>query len=113
MSNDPNIFFKSQESDWTDLDQGMKRQIFGYDDKIMMVKIYFPKGAIGYEHSHHHSQTTYVASGAFEVNIDGKKEILKTGDSFFVPSNKKHGVVNLEEGVLIDVFSPKRDDFLS
>ena len=79
----------------------------------MMVKIYFPKGAIGYEHSHPHSQTSYVASGAFEVTIDGETTTLKAGESFFVPSEKKHGVVNLEEGVLIDVFSPKRDDFLS
>ena len=112
MSHTADIFYKSNEGEWTELDQGMKRQIFGYDDKIMMVKIHFPKGAIGYEHSHLHSQTTYVASGAFEVTIDGKTTILKAGDSFFVPSHKKHGVVNLEEGVLIDVFSPKRDDFL-
>lgn len=107
-----NMFFKDNELDWTDLDQGMKRKIIGYDDKIMMVKIYFPKGAIGYEHSHHHSQTSYVVNGKFEVTIDGKQDILNEGDSFFVPSEKKHGVVNLEEGILIDVFSPKRDDFL-
>ena len=78
----------------------------------MMVKIYFPKGAIGYEHHHPHSQVSYVLSGTFEVNIDGQKKVLKTGDSFFVPSNKKHGVLNLEEGYLVDVFSPKRNDFL-
>lgn len=106
------IFFRENDSGWTELDQGMKRKIIGYDDNLMMVKIYFPKGAIGYEHTHRHSQTSYVVSGKFEVNIDGKKEVLNAGDSFFVPSDKKHGVVNLEEGTLIDVFSPKRDDFL-
>jgi len=108
-----NIFFKDSESGWTELDQGMKRKIIGHDDKIMMVKIYFPKGAIGYEHQHPHSQVSYVLSGQFEVTIDGQKEILSTGDSFFVPSEKKHGVVNMQEGYLVDVFSPKRDDFLS
>jgi len=106
------IFFKDNDIPWTDLDQGMKRKIIGHDDKIMMVKIYFPKGAIGYEHQHPHSQVSFVLSGRFEVNIDGSKQILKAGDSFFVPSGKKHGVLNLEEGFLIDVFSPKRDDFL-
>ena len=107
-----NTFFKDNEVGWTDLDQGIKRKIIGYDDKIMMVKIYFPKGAIGYEHSHHHSQTSYVVCGKFKVTIDGKQDLLKEGDSFFVLSNKRHGVVNMEEGILIDVFSPKRDDFL-
>ena len=105
------IFFK-QNNEWQDLDQGMRRQILGHDGQLMMVKIYFPKGAIGYEHSHHHSQTTYVASGAFEVTIAGTTEVLHAGESFFVPSNAKHGVVNLEEGILIDVFSPRREDFL-
>jgi unsaturated pyranuronate lyase len=106
------IFFKDNDSPWTDLDQGMKRKIIGHDDKIMMVKIYFPRGAVGYEHHHPHSQVSYVLNGRFEVTVDGKKQILQAGDSFFVPSEKTHGVVNLEEGYLIDVFSPKRSDFL-
>jgi quercetin dioxygenase-like cupin family protein len=78
----------------------------------MMVKIFFPKGAVGYEHSHPHSQTTYVSEEEFEVTIDGKTENLVSGDSFFVPANKKHGVKNLQAGTLIDVFCTKRDDFL-
>ena len=106
------LFFENDNIDWTDLGGGLKRKIFGYDDNIMMVKIHFEKGSIGYEHNHPHSQTTYVQSGIFEVTIDGKTKTLKEGDSFFIPSNLKHGVVNLEEGILIDVFSPKRDDFL-
>jgi len=106
------IFFKDNETKWTDLDQGMKRKLIGYDEKVMMVKIYFPKGAVGYEHHHPHSQVSYVLSGKFEVTIDGQMQVLNGGDSFFVPSDKKHGVVNLEEGYLVDVFSPRRDDFL-
>ena len=106
------IFFKDNETKWTDLDQGMKRKIIGHDENIMMVKIYFPKGAIGYEHHHPHSQVSYVLSGKFEVTVDGHKQILEEGDSFFVPSEKIHGVLNLEEGYLLDVFSPRREDFL-
>jgi quercetin dioxygenase-like cupin family protein len=106
------IFFDSDNIEWENLGDGLKRKILGYDDNIMMVKIHFEKGSIGYEHNHPHSQTTYVQSGVFEVTIDGKTKTLKEGDSFFVQSNLKHGVVNLEDGILIDVFSPKRDDFL-
>ncbi|MGD8778444.1 MAG: cupin domain-containing protein [Ignavibacteria bacterium] len=106
------IFFKNCENDWTDLGGGLKRKITGYDDNLMMVKVLFETGTVAAEHSHPHSQTTYVESGIFEVTIDGNTETLRAGDSFFVPSNKKHGVVNIEEGMLIDVFNPKRDDFL-
>ena len=91
---------------------GMTRQIMGYDSDIMLVKVNFEEGAIGYEHQHHHQQVSYVISGKFEVNIDGKKKILEAGDAFVIPSNVLHGAVCLEKGVLIDTFSPQREDFL-
>jgi quercetin dioxygenase-like cupin family protein len=53
-----------------------------------------------------------VAEGAIEVTIGREKAVLRRGDSFFVPSNQMHGVVCLEAGVLIDCFSPAREDFL-
>ena len=91
---------------------GMKRQIMGYDKNIMLVRVFFEKGGIGVEHTHFHQQVTYVEKGKFEVNIDGKKEILVAGDAFVVPENALHGAVCLEEGILIDTFSPMREDFL-
>ena len=42
---------------------------------------------------------------------DGKK-VLKAGDGFYVPPNLEHGALCLEEGELIDVFSPIRADFM-
>lgn len=91
---------------------GIDRQMMGFDDKLMMVKVKFQKGAIGYVHQHIHSQSTYVLSGLFEVTVNGEKKILKPEDGFFVASNVSHGVVCLEEGILIDTFSPMREDFL-
>ncbi len=91
---------------------GMTRQIMGYDQDIMMVKALFEKGSIGALHAHPHVQTTYIASGKFEITIGDKKEILSEGDGFFVPSDRIHGVVCLESGVLIDVFNPVREDFI-
>ena len=91
---------------------GMSRQIMGYDSDLMLVRVNFEKGAIGAKHAHHHQQVTYVESGTFEVEIGGKKEILNAGDAFVIPSNVEHGAVCLEKGVLIDTFSPQREDFL-
>ncbi len=92
--------------------EGITRQIMGYDGQLMMVKVIFEKGAIGYVHEHFHSQTTYVASGRFEVMIKDEKQILGSGDGFYVEPDASHGVVCLEAGVLIDVFNPVRLDFL-
>ena len=91
---------------------GIKRQLYGYDENIMMVRVMFEKGAIGEEHRHVHTQVSYVESGVFEITIAGDTKVLSAGDGFFVPSNELHGSVCLEVGILIDVFTPQRKDFL-
>jgi quercetin dioxygenase-like cupin family protein len=53
-----------------------------------------------------------VESGVFEVEINSEKKMLKAGDAFYIPPNVIHGAVCLERGVLIDTFSPMREDFI-
>ena len=107
-----NTFFKNSESPWEEVAPGLKRQIMGYDDKIMLVKADFQVGAIGQMHEHYHSQVTYVESGVFEMTIGEEVRKLKAGDSFYIPPHTMHGCVCLEAGLLVDVFSPHREDFL-
>jgi quercetin dioxygenase-like cupin family protein len=105
-------FILSAELQWEVAGEGLTRQIMGYDGQLMLVKVKFKKGAIGYVHEHFHSQATFVVSGKFEVMINGEKKILEGGDGFYVEPDAPHGAVCLEEGMLIDVFSPMRQDFL-
>ncbi|WP_445458137.1 cupin domain-containing protein [Flavobacterium sp. HNIBRBA15423] len=106
------VFFENDKMEWEVVDDKIQRQIVGFDDKIMMVNVHFDKDGIGVMHNHPHTQVTYIAEGKFEVTIGDETKIIKKGDSFFVPSNVMHGVVCVEEGMLIDVFSPMREDFL-
>lgn len=48
----------------------------------------------------------------FTVNIGDKKQVLRAGDGYYVAPNLPHGCVCLEAGILIDTFSPMREDFL-
>ncbi len=105
-------FLLGESIEWETVAEGVKRKIMGYDDKIMLVKVHFDEGGIGAMHEHYHSQVTYVESGSFEVTIDGKTETLKGGDSFYIPPHALHGAICREAGVLIDVFSPIREDFM-
>ena len=106
------VFIEDNSIPWEDLGQGVKRKILAYDERLMVVKVEFEKGAIGVVHQHHHTQITHIDSGVFEVEINGDKKILKGGDAFFIPPNVMHGAVCLEPGILIDVFSPMREDFV-
>lgn len=109
----PKIFLMSLELAWDDLGGGLSRQILGRDTELMLVRVRFEKGSVGVNHSHPHRQVSYIESGAFEVEVDGEKRVLRTGDSFYVPPDADHGAVALEESVIIDVFSPAREDFLN
>jgi unsaturated pyranuronate lyase len=106
-------FVKAEGVEWEDAGQGIRRKILGYDADLMMVRVEFRSGAVGYAHTHPHRQVTYVESGRFEVEIDGRKEILGRGDSFIAGPDVRHGVTALENGCLIDVFNPAREDFLN
>ncbi|WP_031426181.1 cupin domain-containing protein [Flavimarina sp. Hel_I_48] len=110
---DNKAFFKDSESEWEYAAEGITRKFIGYNDQLMAVKVKFEKGAIGTVHNHVHTQGSYVASGRFKITIDGKNEILEAGDGFFVSPDLSHGAECLEAGVLIDVFNPKRKDFLN
>jgi quercetin dioxygenase-like cupin family protein len=107
-----NYFIEDETIEWEQIDAGVQRKIMAHDPSLMIVKIKFEKGGIGPLHQHHHVQITHVQSGIFEVSIDDKKQVLKGGDAFLVTSNLIHGVLCLEEGILIDTFSPMREDFL-
>lgn len=97
---------------WEELGGGVSRKMLGYDNQIMMVLVKFEKDALGTPHQHFHTQTTYVASGSFEFEIDGVKQVVKGGDGVYIEPNLLHSAVCLEAGMLIDTFSPVREDFL-
>jgi len=107
-----NAFFIAAENSWQPAGKGIKRQITGYDVSLMTVKVAFETGAVGVLHQHYHSQTSYVASGKFEVTVNGEIQVLQAGDAFYAAPNVWHGVLCLEAGMLIDSFSPIREDFL-
>jgi len=105
-------FISADELEWVKVDHGVERKILGYDGQLMMVCVRFEKEAVGSLHHHVHRQVSFVQDGRFEVTIDGEKKILTKGDSFFVAPDMVHGVVALEAGTLLDIFTPARKDFL-
>ena len=97
---------------YRDIGNGVGRKVLATGGTLMTVQFRFPQGAVGALHSHPHEQVGYVVSGKFEFSLDGKVTTLGPGDSYYVPPGMTHGVVVLEEGVLLDVFTPQREDFL-
>lgn len=93
-------------------EKGVKRKLLSRGGGLMMTEVTFEKGAIGSIHSHPHEQISYIVQGSFEFHLNGELQVLKKGDSIYVPSDTLHGVVALEEeSIILDVFTPQREDF--
>ncbi|KHF40229.1 cupin domain-containing protein [Halalkalibacter okhensis] len=98
--------------EWEVVDAKIKRKIHQPGKQIMMMEVEFELGGVGAEHSHPHEQFTYVLAGTFDFHVDGKRVLVKEGETLYIPSNAVHGVTALEAGTLLDTFTPLREDLL-
>ncbi|MBP5291013.1 MAG: cupin domain-containing protein [Lachnospiraceae bacterium] len=110
MKNDRWVYYKDIIPE--DLGNGVVKRVLAYSDDVMCVENHFEKGAIGALHHHPHTQITYVISGRFCFEIDGEKHEVSKGDTLLKTDGVEHGCVCLEEGTLLDIFSPYREDFV-
>ena len=91
---------------------GVFRRVLAHDEAMMAVEVRFEAGSKGETHTHPHTQCSYVLRGRFRYAVGDEAVELAQGDSVVVPGGVPHGTVCLEDGVLLDVFTPARQDFL-
>ena len=106
------MFVNGDDLKFIDLGGGVSRKILSYDENLMSVEVRFEKGAIGAMHTHPHTQISYVLEGCFEATINGETKVISKGDTYITEPNAPHGVVCLEAGALLDIFTPMRADFI-
>lgn len=93
--------------------ENVTRQVLADHPDLMVVAFDFREvGAVGALHSHPHVQSTFVSKGRFRFTLGDEEREVGPGDSFVIPSGLTHGCECLEPGILIDGFTPRRDDFL-
>ena len=105
-------------TDWSKVEKeypspGIQRQMV-IGQNIMICRFTFEPFLVTPEHTHPHEQMTLVVQGKVKFIIEGEARIVSAGDVLHFPPNNRHGATMLdEEVVLIDVFSPIREDFLN
>ncbi|HOP75430.1 MAG TPA: cupin domain-containing protein [Bacillota bacterium] len=109
--NKPFVF--GDECEFQPAGEGVRRKILAYGENLMAVEVHFEEGAIGALHQHPHTQLSYVLEGEFEFEIGGEKNIVKKGDTLYKLPNVVHGCRCLKKGILLDIFTPYREDFLA
>jgi len=108
----------AQHLNWADIPvehpaEGIERQMV-VGERMMIVRFRFVPFLVTPEHTHMHEQMSLVVSGRVRFFVEGEERIASPGDVLHFPPNCLHGATMMdEEVVLIDIFSPIREDFLS
>lgn len=106
-----------QLQDWSGIPiehvaEGIARQMI-HGDRLMVCRLTIAARTVTPIHSHYHEQITLVERGRVDFFVEGQRKTVKAGDVLVFPSNIQHGATMLdEEVVLIDIFSPPREEFL-
>lgn len=106
------MFIYRQDRPLQDLGDGVSRRVLAHGGSMMAVEVSFETGAVGSLHHHVHEQLTYVLSGRFRFTIGDETHEVTAGDTLYKKPDIVHGCVCLEKGVLLDTFTPQRQDFL-
>ena len=116
MTGNPAQLF--QHRDWSSIPiervgHGIERQMI-WGDRVMVCRLTFQPHVSTAVHTHPHEQITIVERGQVRFSIAGSDRVASAGDILHFPSEIAHGATTLDqEVVLIDIFSPVREDFLA
>jgi quercetin dioxygenase-like cupin family protein len=83
-----------------------------HGSSITVAHFDFRKGNKVALHHHANDQVTIVASGAIRMDCGGEILNMKTGDMVHVPPDVPHANEALEDTIIIEVFSPVREDWI-
>ena len=91
---------------------GVRFKSLAHGEKTHLCVFHLDKGAVIPAHKHPHEQTGYQVSGRMKFLLGKKAFVVEPGSSWTIAGNVEHGVKALEDCVVIEVFSPRRKDYL-
>ena len=106
------VVVRRKEGKLSEPEAGLKRRVLAYNEKLFLAEHEMVKGWVGTLHSHPHDQIVYVVHGHLKVSCRREGFEIRTGDTFVVRGGVEHGASALEDSLVIDVFTPWREDYL-
>jgi quercetin dioxygenase-like cupin family protein len=93
--------------------EGIERQMV-VGDRLMICRLRFQPRVVTTPHDHPHEQMTVVEKGRVLFTIGDEQREVGPGTILHFPSGVWHGAAMLdEEVILLDIFTPIREDFLA
>jgi quercetin dioxygenase-like cupin family protein len=106
------MFQKNSKKGYATTIPGIEQKTLVYGEKTLMAEFRLKKGSSIPRHSHPHEQTGYLVSGHIRMLIGPEENDTLPGDSWCIASGVEHKAEIIEDSVVVEVFSPVREDYL-
>ena len=100
------------EAGFSSPEPGLLRRVLAHNDKLMLVEHRMEATWVGSRHSHPHDQLVYVMKGRLRFYCGRQEFEAREGDSFVVRGGIEHSARALEASIVLDVFTPYREDYV-
>jgi quercetin dioxygenase-like cupin family protein len=90
---------------------GVWRRTLSWGERLMVVRVVLEEGAVVPAHRHPHEQISYIVEGKLSMDVEGQTHVLVPGDSLLFPANVEHGATALKRTLVVDTFSPPREEY--
>jgi quercetin dioxygenase-like cupin family protein len=106
------MFYKATSAGYQSPLKGVKMKTLTHGERTLFSEFRFEQGAVIPVHTHPHEQTGYVVKGAMRFTVNGEVIVTNAGDCWNIPGNVPHGAEALQESIVVEIFSPVREDYL-
>jgi unsaturated pyranuronate lyase len=107
------MFYKKSDDGYNEALEGIRQKTLVYGEKTLMCEFRLDKGKTLPMHSHPHEQSGYVVSGRVNMIVENEKFEAGPGDGWCIHGDVEHGAEILEDTVIVEVFSPVREDYMT
>ncbi len=102
-----------KEHPWIEIAPGIRRRTITYGTSMYQMIAKLDAGSRMPEHKHPQEQIVHILEGRMKLIVSGVPHQLKGGESFYLASDVPHVVETIEDTMVLDTFSPPRDDYLA
>ena len=106
------MFYKRSTDGYINPLEGIEQKTLVYGERSLLTEFRLKGGCVIPRHAHPYEQTGYMIKGKMRLTIDTESFDVEAGDSWSVPLNVEHGVEVKEDALVVEVFSPLREDYL-
>ncbi|MDD5476214.1 MAG: cupin domain-containing protein [Syntrophales bacterium] len=106
------IFTKNNHKSYKEILPGIELKPLIHGSSTLLGEFRLNKGSRVPSHSHPHEQIGYLISGKMRFFAGGETFDAEPGDSWCFKGDQEHSAEVMEDSLVVEVFSPIREEYL-